>query len=292
MEMASLFGVDTSGHASEPLKTQAAPWIGGSPQFWGRYFNGVGPDDENYAYQYNRSESAVLHQLGIPVLCYARQMWAVDDDDSAADHATSNMQGVVDAFGAEYLLDRKIQPLLFLDVEPENDPDHPHPAMTKEYYENWPAAIVAGLKAGAGTIRFRPAVYLNFGDGRQTWLNLNAACAGGSVCAGVAAAHYVPPKTDQNPHPLPLPFGSMVWDDKQVTPQPNPIPPGQQNAHIPALLWQYYGDYLGDIDFIMVNPAFSDLVLSGVVSPPPPCDARNPVNVIESPLNTRISLPD
>jgi hypothetical protein len=48
-----------------------------------------------------------------------------------------------------------------------------------------------------------------------------------------------------------------------------------------VLVWQYYGDYPkvklpngniqdGDIDFEMVNPAYSAVVLSGVVPPPAP----------------------
>jgi hypothetical protein len=37
----ALFGVDTSGVATEALSAKAAPLIGGPLKFWGRYFNGT-----------------------------------------------------------------------------------------------------------------------------------------------------------------------------------------------------------------------------------------------------------
>src|SRR6202035_3920583 len=47
--MGSRFGIDTSGRVSNSLRTQAAPWIGGSPKFWGRYFNGTSSAKYQYA---------------------------------------------------------------------------------------------------------------------------------------------------------------------------------------------------------------------------------------------------
>ena len=103
------------------------------------------------------------------------------DSTKAAAHAESNMRGVVEAIGAQYLLDRNISPLMFLDVEPETGkPEH---ILDQAYYAAWSATMVAGYKTGGSTIRFRPAVYLNLGDNQQSWLNLNAACAAGAVCA-------------------------------------------------------------------------------------------------------------
>jgi L,D-transpeptidase catalytic domain len=133
--------------------------------------------------------------------------------------------------------------------------------------------VLAG--AGAATIRFRPAVYLNLGDSQKSWLNLNAACAGGAVCEGVSVARYLKGKFENPPT-----FDSLVWNDERLAPQPNPIPPGHANAKIPVLVWQYHGDYLsvklpdgstrsGDIDFEMVNPAYDGFVTSGLVPPPP-----------------------
>jgi hypothetical protein len=68
--MPTIFGIDTSGLASAPLNTQAASMIGGPPKFWGRYFNGVKPADDSCRYQYDSSENAVLHQLGIAVTVF------------------------------------------------------------------------------------------------------------------------------------------------------------------------------------------------------------------------------
>ena len=76
----ALFGIDTSGVATPALSAQAASLIGGPPRFWGRYFNGT----SSTTYQYQTSENAVLHQLGIPVLCLARQMKFVGDPAHAA----------------------------------------------------------------------------------------------------------------------------------------------------------------------------------------------------------------
>jgi hypothetical protein len=112
----ALFGIDTSGVATQALSAKAAPLIGGPPKFWGRYFNGTSAR----TYQYATSENAVLRQLGVPVLCMARQMKFVGDPGSAAAHARENMKGVVDAFGAQYLLSRNLSPILYLDLEPES----------------------------------------------------------------------------------------------------------------------------------------------------------------------------
>jgi hypothetical protein len=274
--MPAVFGIDTSSPATDALNTQATPWIGGPPKFWGRYFNGT---TTNTKYQYDTSENAVLHQLGIPVLCFARQMWAVGNATAAQGHARLNMQGVVDAFGAQYLLGLNIAPILYLDLEPETG--HPEYVMAQQYYQNWAATITAGFQVGGHTIPFRPAVYLNMRDSQQSLINLNAACAGGAACAGISVAHYV---HQAGPDPAvapPPPSGSMAWNAADVTPQPNPIPPPHATANIAVLVWQYYGDYPkvrlpsgkvqgGDIDFEMVNPAYSAVVLSGVVLPPPP----------------------
>lgn len=274
--MPAVFGIDTSGPATDALSTQATPLIGGPPKFWGRYFNGTTTDTH---YQYETSENAVLHQLGIPVLCFARQMWAVSDATAAQGHAQLNMQGVVDAFGAPYLLGLNIAPILYLDLEPETS--HPEHVMAQEYYQKWAATITAGFQVGGRTIPFRPAVYLNMGDNRKSLINLNAACAGGAACAGISVAHYVRKAGSDRDVGPPPPVGSMAWNAADVTPQPNPIPPPHPTAQIAVLVWQYYGDYPkvklpnghvrgGDIDFEMVNPAYSTVVLSGVVPPPPP----------------------
>ena len=277
--MDSLFGIDTSGPASQKLMDKAADLIGGPPKFWGRFFNGTKAHRD---YQYDKSENAILRHLGIPLLCFARQMWAVDDWSQAAAHAHENMKGVVEAMGAQYLLSQRISPIMYLDLEPETDKDHPHPVMDQKYYENWSAAITAGYPAGAGTVRFRPAVYLNMGDNQKSWLNLNAARANRAACEGVSVARYF--HSDDNPIAPPPRFDRIVWKDSDVRPKPNPIPPGHEDARIPVLVWQYYGDYpkfyrpdgkigTGDIDFEMVNPAYNDLVKSGVIPLPPAGDA-------------------
>jgi hypothetical protein len=78
----------------------------------------------------------------------------------------------------------------------------------------------------------------------------------------------------------PPPSSALTWNDHDRMPKPHPLPHGHANANIPVIAWQYYGDYPtrwvprredtvgGDIDFDMVNPAYENLVLSGLVLPP------------------------
>ena len=215
----------------------------------------------------------------IPVLCFARQMWAVGDayKSAAAKHAKKNMQGVIDAFGAQYLLDQNMVPRLYLDLEPESG--HPEHVMAQDYYTKWAATIVAGLTFGGHTIKFNPAVYLNLGDNGKSFVALNAACAAGTVCDGVWPAHYVhenpaggPPEstTCANKNTPPPTSDQMMWDD--TAPAHDPFP--QPDQHLPKIGWQYFGDYPktdpdGDVDFNMVNPAHEPLVMNGMVMPPP-----------------------
>lgn len=268
----AVFGIDTSQNANDPLRVTAAERLIGPPRFWGRYFNGT-TDSNNY--QYKASESAFLRGLGIPVLCFARQMWAVSEVANAEAHAKKNMDGLIAAFGAQYLHDNNIVPRLYLDLEPEHR--GPQYVMAQAYYEKWSAALLAGRPAGAHTIKFRPAVYLNLGQNRQSFLNLHAACHGGSICDGVWPAKYVREGGSSDETVPPPMSDQMVWSDTPPS-LPDPIPPGAPMAHIPKIGWQYYGDYPkatdgsshdGDVDFDMVNPAHESLVLSGCVLPPP-----------------------
>jgi hypothetical protein len=267
-----LFGIDTSQNVSKTVRDQAIPLIGGQPKFWGRYFNGTTADR---SYQYENSETAPLGQWGIPVMCFARQMKHLTDEDQAETHAQNNMKGVIEAFGAAYLKSRSLSPILYLDVEGESD----HPLLPQNYYERWSAAICAGYTAGGITIPFRPAVYLNRDDDPHSWVNLNAACAGGSVCVGVSVAHYVHKDGSDDPAAPPPSLDEMSWNPGKVSPHPHPIPQGHPNANIPVIVWQYYGDYplkrmpdnsiqKGDLDLQLVNPAYENLVLSGTVPAP------------------------
>jgi len=291
----AIFGIDTSKPASQELIDVAAQRLvgGDTPKFWGRYFNGA----DEMKHQYQNSENTVLAGVGIPVLCWARQMTYVGDYAAdAADHATKNMQGVIDAFGAQYLYNNHLVPRLYLDVETD---DHDYYVLSQAYYKNWSARIMLGLTAGGHTIRFRPAVYLNLRNSRKSVLALNAACAAGAVCDGVWPAHYVhenptggPPldTTKENENTPPPKSDHMTWQNEEPTHdiarqsgcehltlidalQHDPFPPGQPDQHIPKLGWQYFGDYPktdpdGDVDFNMVNPAFGNFVMQGTVMPP------------------------
>lgn len=270
----AFFGVDTSGVATKTLNAKATPLIGGPPKFWGRYFNGTSAR----TYQYKTSENAVLHLLGIPVLCLARQMKFVGDPANATVHARENMKGVVDAFGAQYLLSRNLSPILYLDLEPEGK--NSAYILDRQYYANWSATIVAGFAVKGGVIPFRPAVYLNQGDSQKSWLRINEACAAGAVCVGAFPARYIRQDPNDKVSPPP-PSSALKWNEHDRRPKPNPIPHDHADAKIPVVAWQYYGDYPkrwvpghkepvgGDIDFDMVNPAYENLVLSGLVPPPP-----------------------
>ena len=99
-----------------------------------------------------------------------------------------------------------------------------------------------------------------------------------------SVARYVHENNNSDETAPPPPYDNMVWNNSALTPQPRPIPHGQPNANIPTTVWQYYGDYPkvrlpngdirgGDVDFEMVNPASTNVVLSGCVLPPPPATA-------------------
>lgn len=272
----AIFGIDTSHTASQALKDLASQRLvgGDTPKFWGRYFNGA----DDMSYQYQTSDSTFLRSAGIPVLCWARQMKYVGDAYAAdaANHAKKNMQGVIDAFGAQYLSDNHIVPRLYLDIETD---DHVYYVLGQAYYKNWSTRIMQGLTASGHTIPFRPAVYLNLRNSRKSVLALNAACAIGAVCDGVWPAHYVHENpaggpaldtTPANENTPPPKSDHMAWENEE--PAHDPFPHGQPDAHLPKLGWQYFGDYPkphGDVDFNMVNPAYETLVMKGMVMPPP-----------------------
>jgi hypothetical protein len=173
----------------------------------------------------------------------------VGDPANAAAHARENMKGVVDAFGAQYLLSRNLSPILYLDLEPESAN----------------SAYILDQQYQGGVIPFRPAVYLNQGDSQKSWLRINDACAAGAVCVGAFPARYIiqDPNDEASPPP---PSTALTWNDHDRTPKPNPIPHGHANANIPVVAWQYYGDYPkkwvpgrkhpvgGDIDFDYGEP--------------------------------------
>jgi len=187
------------------------------------------------------------------------------------------MQGVVDAFGAQYLLDNHIKPILYLDIETD---DHDYYILSQTYYKNWSAEIVKGLTVGGHTIPFRPAVYLNLRNSKKSVLALRAARAAGAECDGVWPAHYIhksatggPPedtrRDDSNANVPPPKSDEMRWEKEEPwyddhAPPPDPL--------LPKLGWQYFGDYpkpSGDVDLNMVNPAQEATVRAGLVMPPP-----------------------
>jgi hypothetical protein len=282
MPVTYMFGIDTSDNASQKALKHAADILVGNdkPQFWGRYFNG---STDSNSYQYEASENAFLRGVGIPVLCWARQMfWVGDAYAPVADtHARKNMQGVVDAFGAQYLLDNHIKPILYLDIETD---DHDYYVLSKTYYKNWSAEIVKGLTVGGQTIPFRPAVYLNLRNSKKSVLALKAARAAGAACDGVWPAHYIhksatggPPedtRPDGSNEKVPPPTSNdpqMKWETEQPRYDDNAPPP---DPLLPKLGWQYFGDYPktdphGDVDFNMVNPDHEATVKAGLVMPPP-----------------------
>lgn len=277
----AIFGIDTSQPVALARSIEAQPLIGGTPAFWGRFVNGTSDN----TYQYTAAENGALNSLNIPVLFFARQTKEVSDASAARTHAHRNMQGIVDALGAQYLTSLNVSPIIYLDLEPEFKKDRqgheipaPERVLNTDYYKTWSAELLTGLTTPHGRVYFQPAAYLNLGRNTQSWLNLNAACADGAICVGVSVAHYLR-QNSSDPTSPPPPYTSVSWEDANVRPKPYPIPPGQPDANIPILVWQYYGDYpitldahgkpvSGDIDLELVNPAYENLVMSGTVPAP------------------------
>src|SRR4030095_12475945 len=93
-------GADSTDQVTRGLIGEATQLIGGTPQFWGRYFcspNNLSP------YEYTHvDENRPLSENNIKLLPIAEQTWRVagSQQDGAAD-AQGNVDDLIEHFGAD-----------------------------------------------------------------------------------------------------------------------------------------------------------------------------------------------
>jgi hypothetical protein len=241
-------GADATHPATPTLISLAGKLLRSPPSFFGRYFKG--PHNPSPVQYQPQQENPVLSAAGIRVLCIARQTNRVGGSsaDGVAD-AVNNMSAIVTAFGAEYLAKIAIEPLIFLDTEPQTP-------MSTDYFVGWAGALrEQGPIAPGARLRFTPAIYLSGGDTR-TWRALSGAMSKGASCAGAWVANYGTRTGAEGP---------PAWDNSALMPKP----PLQSPCAIFA--WQYAGDYEDVLDFSLMADATAAAKLGLMV--PPPTDA-------------------
>lgn len=241
------FGADATHPATSSLIGLAAKLLGSQPAFFGRYFKG--PHNPSPIQYQPSQENPVLHAAGIRVLCIARQTNRVvgTESDGVAD-AVNNMSAVVTAFGADYLASLAVEPLIFLDTEPQTP-------LNAAYFVGWAGALRnQGPVAPGAQLQFTPAIYLNQGD-TKTWRALTTAINQGATCAGAWVANYGKRTGAEGP---------PAWDNSQVNPKP-PLA-----APCPIYAWQYAGDYEDVLDFSSMADGMAQATLKLLIPPPPP----------------------
>jgi len=157
-------GVDSTGIVKQSTIGSVRAQYGMVPLFWGRYFKGPGDiDPTDFQYKYKR-ENGVLESNGIKLLPIARQTSNVGGSERDGERdGKHNAAAIIEALGANYLTQSDVEPLVFLDTEPEGS----GPALSFDYYVGWANGLIAeGLRQTANKVFFQPGVYLNSG-GRE-----------------------------------------------------------------------------------------------------------------------------
>ncbi|HLH98017.1 MAG TPA: hypothetical protein VKW08_23165 [Xanthobacteraceae bacterium] len=248
---AMLLGMDSLVLSSADLlaNAQSKDYLGGTPQFWGRYFyapgqiNSSGKRDTHYS----AAESPLLRANNIRVLPIARQTANVRQPTKAKADAVNNVAAIFEVFSAQYLSGADPDVVVFLDVEQST-------SLAAGYYEIWSDTIVSeAARISNDRVRFYPAVYGSRSD-ESTWKALKQAMDGGSACYGVWVARYY------YPTPVPKP-----WSDPLTT---LPV-----TLACPILAWQYWASpddasETTNFDTNLACPAHSDMLLSRLVMPP------------------------
>ncbi|BAY66524.1 family 24 glycoside hydrolase [Calothrix brevissima NIES-22] len=242
-------GADTLENVTADMISKAATFMGNSPRFWGRYFQGNSNEGE---YLHNK-ENKPLHDKQIRVLPISRRTRMVGGTKEQGNEiGSSHAKDVILTFGEDYLASSQGDGLyFFLDVEGQ-------PSLSKEFYLGWSEAI---LKASS-KVKLLPCLYLSAKQDPTSKQNLGAAMRAGAQCHGLWVANYGHQITKIRP-----------WDRDQSAPA-TPVP-------CKVLIHQYAGDINnngvpadktenGVYDFSQINPFLDDpeLVLKRLILPP------------------------
>jgi len=213
----------TSIFHGKNLLNLAKDLFGKDPVLWGRYFKG--PGDTNH-FQYQAAlENAALKARNIKLLPIARQTNHVGGNHAlAVSDAQTQVDGLIAAFGIDFLANAGDDYYFFLDTEPGTP-------LSREYYVGWAETVInRSQNRSGGLFTIHPCIYLNRGD-RPTCRALNQAVNDdGAECRGAWVAHYLRHAAMSC---VPMPD----WDDGFATPV--------QPITVPILLLQYAGDCFG-----------------------------------------------
>jgi hypothetical protein len=261
-------GADSTGMVTQEIIDNVHAQYGAMPTFWGRYFKKPGdtdPGDDQYKF---KKENAILQKNGIKLLPIARQTNHVGGtEDLGKTDGKNNAQAIVEALGADYLIQSGPELLVFLDTEPERS----GPALSYDYYVGWASALIAeGLLLTSNKVRFRPGLYLNSsgqeanGPAAARVLAKVAEEAGSNsidpylVCRAVWAARYGG-RTPVSSVP--------VWSDEETR-----LPELPDASLVVAWQWAEAEDNIPQlpIDPNIINPSCSDELLNHLVVPPKP----------------------
>jgi hypothetical protein len=250
-----ILGIDSLVVSSEAALTNAISksYLGQAPTFWGRYFYAPGQLDAQgqKASHYSAAENGFLRSNGIRLLPFARQTARVGRDSATGSaDARNNVDAIFEAIPAAYLAGSDPNPLVFLDVEPENPLD-------ADYYAGWSSMLASySSQVSHGGVKCRPAIYANTRDD-ATWSALARALTGGSLCFGIYVARYY---YAYDPTPDHGWLASILTPNGGVTP--------------PILAWQYWECADADppeknFDTNIASPFHSDVLMDGLIMPPP-----------------------
>jgi hypothetical protein len=201
--------------------------LGQDPVLWGRYFKE--PGNSNH-FQYQATlENAALAERNIKLLPIARQTNHVGGSRSLGiSDAQTQVDGLIAAFGVQYLANTGKDYYFFLDTEPGVP-------LSSDYYNGWSETVVnRSRNRSGGAFTIHPCIYLNHGDKPTCQALSHSVSNDGAECAGAWVAHYVS-------HPAMSCVPMPDWDTGFATPE-SPIP-------VPVLLLQFTGDCFG------TNPA-------------------------------------
>jgi hypothetical protein len=241
LSLTGIGGVDTLENVTANMIPKATTFMGTSPRFWGRYFQGNSNDGE-----YLRAkENKPLHDAKIRLLPISRQTNKVDGtQQKGKEIGNSHAQDLISTFGEDYLAAQRDSFYFFLDVEGIEG----QPSLSKDFYLGWSEAVLNA----SSKVKLLPCVYLSAKQDPTSKLNLSAAMKAGAQCHGLWVANY-----GNNPTKL------RNWNRDQVAPA-NPVP-------CKVLIHQYAGDIAnGLFDFNQINPFLDnpELVIQRLILPP------------------------
>jgi len=171
-------GVDTLVNVRPGMPQEAANFMGASPRFWGRYFQGNQGSGEYLHVQENKP----LRDAGIRVIPISRHTNEVGGkEQQGANLGSSHAKDALSTFGEEYLALMKDGFYIFLDVEGVDG----QPSLSEDFYKGWSNAVVNA----SSKVKLLPCVYLN-GSDSKTSRNLSAAMKAGAQCHGLWVANY------------------------------------------------------------------------------------------------------